>query len=487
MKVLLTFIMCVAICNCLNAQIYFESLNGEIPSGEGISESIRVEEGYLSWGFSFGIYKPHLLLTDFDGQLLTELFIDLPDSLRYFGGDVIEVNDSILIGMALREDLSQPSDERGDFCLLQFDKSGDVISEWVYGENDHKDIPQNLISTSDGGYLFSGQTQFEAPPDTDGQLYAVKIDSLGNEQWSQEYGGTLYESGGGGVQTPDGGFLILGWTRSFGAGNRDFYLVKTDNLGSEQWFETYGDSFFDSGQDIGALNDGNYILAGYRNLNDKRQAYFYKVDENGDVIWEQDYGEVQSIEEFRGVIELDNGDLVGVGLFDENAPSGSNNQGLLIRVDSEGNQKWLRTYDKSPQIDLFYSVLETEDGGFLLSGQAINEQTNSQDAWLLKVDSVGCPYPNCTVGIDEEEKTVVVDVWPNPATDVLNIEKVGSSKQLEISVFVLNGREILTSPSPSLLGGERMQLDVSGWSAGVYVLQGTDEEGRSFSLKVVKQ
>lgn len=148
-----------------------------------------------------------------------------------------------------------------------------------------------------------------------------------------------------------------------------------------------------------------------------------------------------------------------------------------------GEELWQREYDLSSQTDLLINILATDDGGFLLSGQAINEQTNSQDAWLLKVDSVGCPYPNCTVGIDEEAKTVVVDVWPNPATDVLNIEKVGSSKQLNISVFDLNGKLVHNYTQ----NNQRETIDVSGWPTGVYVLQGTDEEGRSFSLKVVKQ
>lgn len=69
MKVLLTFITCTAICNCLNAQIYFESLNGEIPSGEGIGETVRVNDGYLSWCYSFGTFQSYMFTSDLEGQL----------------------------------------------------------------------------------------------------------------------------------------------------------------------------------------------------------------------------------------------------------------------------------------------------------------------------------------------------------------------------------------------------------------------------------
>ena len=144
---------------------------------------------------------------------------------------------------------------------------------------------------------------------------------------------------------------------------------------------------------------------------------------------------------------------------------------------------WQRIYDKNENTDLFYSLLATADGGFLLSGQAINEATNSQDAWLLKVDSIGCEYPNCTVGISEIEKTVMVNVWPNPVSDVLNMEVIDPSAALRVTVIDVSGREILRFTQ----NDKRKTVDVSDWPSGIYILQGTDEKGRAFSVKVVKQ
>lgn len=426
MKVLLTFITCTAICNCLNAQIYFESLNGEIPSGEGIGETVRVNDGYLSWCYSFGTFQSYMFTSDLEGQLLSETYFDKLDSLSYLGSYVVSLNDTCFVGLTLRENLNRPSAERGDYCLIKFGISGEVYSEWVYGDGTHRDIPQNLIRTDDGGFFISGQSQFGTPPNVDGQVYAVKVDSIGNEEWSQEYGGNLYESGGGGVQTPDGGFLLLGWTRSFGSGQRDFYLLKIDEQGSEQWSETYGTSSDEGGMGIIKLGSGSYLLTG-SGANPTSSGSFgriYQIDSNGNLGWSNTYSYSNNTSNnFWKSIELPDGSLLSVG-----ATGGTGSAGWLVKTNEMGEELWQREYDLSSQTDLLINILATDDGGFLLSGQAINEQTNSQDAWLLKVDSVGCPYPNCTVGIDEEAKTVVVDVWPNPATDVLNIEKVGSSK-----------------------------------------------------------
>ena len=120
----------------------------------------------------------------------------------------------------------------------------------------------------------------------------------------------------------------------------------------------------------------------------------------------------------------------------------------------------------------------------IFSGQAINDSTNSQDAWLLKVDSVGCPYPNCTVGINELEPTeVVVDVWPNPTTNFLNIEAASGTGELDIRVTDMVGNQVYRSK----LVEPTNRIDVSAWPKGLYVVHGQDEQGRKFSLKFVKE
>lgn len=477
-----------------HGQTYFDELFGDVPNGQGIGRNgtIQYGDGYLSLGASFGNMKPYLLYAEADGMLIHDMFLEFPDSVSYQCVQLEQLSDSVFIGRCFRKETWQPSSQQGDYNLIRFKVDGSVLSEWNYGYPDRIDAPQHFVSTDDGGFLISGQTQFEVAQNMDGQLYCVKIDSQGNLEWSQEYGGSLYESGGSGIQTPDGGFLLLGWTRSFGVGQRDFYLVKTDSQGNEQWYEAYGGPGEDVGSSLLKLLNGNYLLTGggTNAAVTTAKGFLYEVTPTGQEVWHQEYasGPSEGDHLFKS-LQLSDGSIVSCGLADNDQTGG--NAGWLIKTNPNGDLLWQRVYDKNQYTDLFYSLLETDDGGFLLSGQAINEQTNSQDAWLLKVDSVGCTFPNCITGIDQAEKTVVVDVWPNPATDVLNVEKVSSSKQLDISVFDLSGRSVPLSKG--VAGTAQLSrrgihtFDVSHWKSGIYVLQGIDEEGRSFSLKVVKQ
>jgi len=472
-------------------QTYFEGLYGDPATASGIGPERLAHFGdsYLVWSnkFSFQTFRFALwsFTVDMEGNLTQEMQPETPDSISDQAGKLLVINDTMIVGLSQQRVLSQPSSEQGDMVLTCLSPMGQVYWRQVYGLPDRTENPTRFIRCSNGGYAIVGQVVLPQGPDGSGMVYLIRTDSLGNPLWERMYGGSLYDAGNDLIETPDGGFMLLGWTRSFGAGNRDFYLVKTDSLGNQQWQKTYGDANFDSGHSIIVLSDGTYLLGGYRNLNERRQGYLYKVDELGTVIWENDYGDDTTTEEFHKILELPNGDIVAAGLYDPyGAAPQSDNGGLLVRITGEGDEIWRRVYQKNQYTDLFYSVLATEDGGFLLGGQAWNEETSSQDAWLLKVDSVGCPYPNCITGMDEQESRVaVVDVWPNPCTDVLHMEMSGNSGQLEVQVLDISGREVLRHTQHEARG----TLDVGHWQSGVYVLRGMDGSGRSFSMKIVKQ
>lgn len=448
------------------SQIYFEGLYGESESsGEGVGIAIPLEDGYLGWCYSYGNLQSYLLRTDELGNLLYDIHLPKPDSLSYLSSHAIRLSDTLFLGLSLKENLNMPFEERGDYALTKFGINGSVISEWVLGDSSEREIPQYFIGTSDGGYLLTGQAQVNDSGNIDGQMQAILIDDAGNLMWEQLYGGSLFDSGGGVVQTNDGGFLLLGWTRSFSAGQRDFYLVKTDSLGNEEWFETYGGNGNEGGWSITSLSDGNYLLVG-GGSNDGETSFgrLIKVDILGGHIWTKDYS-MQDGNSLFSSLELQDGSLVSAGLT--TIPSESN-AGWILKTDSNGEMLWQRKYNRSNQVDLFYNLLATEDGGFLLSGQAVNDTTGSQDAWLLKVDSVGCAYPNCTVGVNELEPTeIVVDVWPNPATSVIHLE-IGRLLQgkVELVCTKMNGQVIHTE----VISTNTTRLKVNDWSKGLYLL-----------------
>jgi hypothetical protein len=479
----ITFIL--TLCHCLvqGQPVYFDWLydSGEFPSSnEGIwGGTVATQDGYMFASFakdnSSGTSRVWLVRTDQEGDIVqTAIYGNDHESFRpqtllsHMGGHV-----------AVSSYVNQDSVEiSSNFALIRWNQDMEV--EWMrnYGTIERRESPSDAIICSDKGLLLLGQS---VPiPDTEADMYVVRTDSLGNQLWTRRYGGSNYEGCQSAVETPDGGFLLLGWTRSFGAGQRDWYLIKTDSLGSQQWQRTYGDANNQSGSSIISTEDGNYLMCGGGGNGSARMI---KVDIQGNIIWEEDYGHPEGTGSnylFK-VIELPDKSIVACGLT--NNPT-DGDAGWLVKVDSEGNELWQRKFNKNQYTDLFYSVLATEDGGFLLSGQARNAETMSQDAWLLKVDSVGCAYPNCITGIDEAEPTkVMVDVWPNPVEDMLNVEIAGSSGRLDMQVLDISGREVLRFTQYD----RRATLDTGHWNSGVYILKGSDDKGRTFSMKIMKR
>jgi len=119
----------------------------------------------------------------------------------------------------------------------------------------------HMTDTSDGGYALAGYTNSSGAGNFDALL--VKTDSTGNIEWSRTYGGIDDDSASAVVQTSDGGYALAGSTRSFGAGNGDFWLVKTDSAGNMMWSQTYGGASMDRAFHIVETTDGGYALAGH--------------------------------------------------------------------------------------------------------------------------------------------------------------------------------------------------------------------------------
>jgi hypothetical protein len=482
-RLLFTVWFALGICTTeATAQLYFEGMYGDGVRASGIGQDrlVKYQQGYFVWSGHFEPFRYSLwgFIVDNEGALISDMLPGTPDTISEQAGNILVINDTMLIGSSFQQVLTAPGATTGDIVLTCLSPEGQIYWRKVYGQNDRREIPQEVIRCSDGGYAIVGQVV--TVPDVNAEVYIVRTDSLGNVLWEQMYGGGQYDAGEALVQTSDGGFLLLGWTYSYGAGQKDWYLIKTDGLGDAEWDQTYGDVNNQSGSGIIDLSDGNFLMCGGGGNGSARMI---KIDSQGESIWQQDYRHPEGTGSnyLFTVVSLPDGSIAACGLTNNPVDSDA---GWLVKADSEGVELWQRKFNKNEYTDLFYTMLATEDGGFLLGGQAMNLETMSQDAWLLKVDSVGCAYPNCITGVDELEPTkVMVDVWPNPVEDMLNIEIAGSSTQLNLHVFDISGKEMLHFKQYE----KRTTIATNQWNSGMYILKGTDEKGRMFSLKIVKQ
>jgi hypothetical protein len=193
------------------------------------------------------------------------------------------------------------------------------------------DIAQAVKISSDGGYILFGTTFSFGAGDADFLL--IKTDPSGNIQWSKTYGGTIEERGFSFHQTPDGGYVLVGSTYSFGIGG-DILLIKTDANGNIQWSKIYGGSDYDWPYSLDRIADGGYILAGpTHSFSTSADIFLIKMDENGNVVWSKTYG--------------------GAGF------------------------------------DWAFSVKTTSDGGYAVAGWTTSYGAGSTDVFLVKTDGNG--------------------------------------------------------------------------------------------------
>jgi hypothetical protein len=124
-----------------------------------------------------------------------------------------------------------------DFWLVKTDSSGNKQWDKTFGGTDW-DEAHSVQQTSDGGYILAGETNSYGAGSCD--FWLVKTDSNGNKQWDKTFGGIDHDKAVSVQQTSDGGYILAGETYSYGAGSRDFWLVKTDSNGNKQWDKTFG-------------------------------------------------------------------------------------------------------------------------------------------------------------------------------------------------------------------------------------------------------
>jgi len=284
----------------------------------------------------------------------------------------------------------------------------------------------------EGGYLVTGYCQPKGKEYLD-DTFLLKIDRNGNEIWNRTYGDWREDVGEKIVETEDG-YVIGGYTLSYGNGDADFWIIKVDENGNEIWNKTYGGSKTDFGKDVIKTSDNGYVMVG----------------------------------------ETETFDLEG--------------DAWVIKSDSQGNEIWNKTYGSQEKWDYAESVLETEDG-YLISGLTASYGSKEWDIWLLKIDKEGNEIWNKSFGgrdhdwgygvICENNSYIVAGAISKiiPKNDDVKIEfhvwvaKCSDSPPISIKIekpkegyLYIFDREILPLGKTLMVGGITIMAEVSNES-----------------------
>ena len=266
-----------------------------------------------------------------------------------------------------------------DIFLIKTYANGNVQWAKTYGGIDF-DFAYSVQQTSDGGYIVAGYTYSFGAGWYD--IFLIKTDANGNVQWAKTYGGTSRDYAYSVQQTSDGGYIVAGGTRSFGAGYYDIFLIKTDANGNVQWAKTYGGTDYDWAYSVQQTSDGGYIVAGETRSFGAGDIFLIKTDANGNVIWTKTYGGTSA----SSVHQTSDGGYIVAGGTSSFGAGGSDI--FLIKTDANGNVQWAKTYGGTSD-DYAHSVQQTSDGGYIVAGRTFSFGVINGDIFLIKTDANG--------------------------------------------------------------------------------------------------
>jgi hypothetical protein len=262
----------------------------------------------------------------------------------------------------------------GDIWIIKTDASGN--EDWIQLVGSTSvDMGYSVIQTAEGGYTAVG-TWTAGTPGYD--ILLVKIDAEGSFLGTVSIGGSDDDYGSSIAQRTDGGYIIVGYTYSYGEGSTDVWLVKTDAYGNIVWDKTFGGSGAEYGNDVAQTSDGGYIIAGYTNSFD---VWLIKTDASGNEEWDKTFGGVNS-DEGKSVAQTADGGYIITG-YTYSYGSGYGDV-WLIKTDASGNEEWNKTFGGSND-DGGLSVAVTSDGGYIVTGETGSYGAGFSDVWLIKV------------------------------------------------------------------------------------------------------
>jgi Tol biopolymer transport system component len=238
----------------------------------------------------------------------------------------------------------------------------------------------DIVLTQDGNILAVGATNHLHMPPYSGDALFMKLTLDGDVLWERTWGGGGYEQADSVVLAGDGGYYIFGETDSYGAGDRDFFLLKITKDGAEEWFETYGRTRREWPYGMLHLSNGELLIYGFtESIAGGRDEYAIRVAQDGDIIWEYTV-ESPGEELVLDALETPEGDLVLAVSVEED--------GKLVKLEADGSIQWAHRYELAGW-QFASQVAQTEDGGFLLAGFSMSSSLQQADTWLAHCTSTG--------------------------------------------------------------------------------------------------
>jgi hypothetical protein len=359
------------------------------------------------------------------------------------------------------------------------------------------DVAYSIQPTPDGGYIMAGETVSTngnvIGNHGSNDVWVVKLSSTGNLQWQKTLGGTNADVAYSIQPTPDGGYIFAGFTGSTNGdvtgnhGGQDSWVVKLSSTGSLQWQKCLGGINYDRAQSIQPTPDGGYIVVGYTGSTNGdvtgnhggSDTWVVKLSSTGSIQWQKALGGTGDDFAFSsqptpdggyivaGVTQSNNGDVTG---------SHGSKDAWVVKLSSTGSLQWQKCLGGTGY-DEAQSIQPTPDGGYIVAvyttstdGDIIGNH-GYYDAWVVKL---GPELASTTFN------NQALTLYPNPTNGLLQLQTPNNTSFTKIIITDNTGKTVLEQTQNTT------QVDVEQLASGLYIIKAFSGE-EVFVNKFVKE
>jgi len=408
-----------------------------------------------------------------------------------------------------------------DFWIIKLNAKGQEMWQKTIGGSGMEKL-LSIAPTKEGGYILGGTSSSDRNDkngikdpygkweDSYGNLdyWVVKLDDKGTIEWQKTLGGKYHDELKSVLQTPDGGYLLGGYSNSPISGNKttehyglgDYWVVKLDNSGVVEWQQSYGGSGDEHLFSLLATKEGHFLLGGNSNSEPSHTKtssnqsgtdfWLVKIDEKGTELWQESY-HFGKHDVLTSLAENPDGSIVIGGYAQSEQQSTARsakmlktdkegiNDYILLKVNSKGEELWSKNVGSKGD-EVLKKLLITRDGGYLLAGTSNGSVSRDKqsakggnDFWIVKLKDKD----------KKEKERIDLEAVPNPAIGFTNVIITFAYKEGTATLYDLSGRTLQTV---TISGEKTVPVDLGNLPQGVYVIEvKTDTE--KGGVKVIKK
>ncbi len=241
----------------------------------------------------------------------------------------------------------------------------------------------SIERTFNSGYILAG---YEESSNGNNDMLLIKLNRSMVTEWEKTYGGEGNDGAQSIQQTPDGGYIVSGFTESYGKGKKDMWILKLDASGSSEWEKTYGGKGNDEAHSIHRTLDGGYLVAGFTESfgKGKKAIWVLKLNSAGDVEWQTTAGSHKADAAYSAYQAFDGGYLVAGYEKPARINQGRYKKNItIIKFNRKGGLQW-RKFLGGKDYGEPTSIRQTSDGGYFVTG--IKRPANQNGIWAIKMD-----------------------------------------------------------------------------------------------------